>query len=192
MIGIYRIINTINFKVYIGQSWDIEKRFKSHIAGKHNDHLKYSIKKYGIENFSMDCLVVLQSDGDTQKYLDILECLFIDLYNACNPEYGYNKKAGGDGSKPSEETIAKMRAAAIGKKRPKSEEHRRKISETAKGQRLGIEHDEEYRAHQSEAIRLWWAKRKKENPVYKKATAEKREKCSKARKEWWDKKKGIK
>lgn len=34
--GIYKIENNINHKIYIGQSKNIEKRWKSHIYGANN------------------------------------------------------------------------------------------------------------------------------------------------------------
>ena len=45
MIGIYKIENKVNGKVYIGQSIDIEKRWKEHISclnnrTHHNDYLQ--------------------------------------------------------------------------------------------------------------------------------------------------------
>lgn len=54
MIGIYKITNPKN-KIYIGQSCDIEKRFKLHINSINNlndtkTKLQKSFIKYGIEN----------------------------------------------------------------------------------------------------------------------------------------------
>ena len=53
--GIYKIINCINGKIYIGQSTDIKTRFSCHkhnaLVKKINRPLYTSIRKYGIENF---------------------------------------------------------------------------------------------------------------------------------------------
>ena len=48
MIGIYKIENIINKKVYIGQSWKIQKRFKEHksLLNKNCNKLYNAIKKY--------------------------------------------------------------------------------------------------------------------------------------------------
>lgn len=63
MIGIYKIENKVNGKIYIGQSQDIERRFKQHINNAFN--LKYSgygtkfynsIRKYGAENFELSII----------------------------------------------------------------------------------------------------------------------------------------
>lgn len=53
MIGIYKITNLINSKVYIGQSNDIERRFKQHKSineQKRHSHLPLyqAFNKYGI------------------------------------------------------------------------------------------------------------------------------------------------
>ena len=61
MIGIYKIENKVNGKVYIGQSIDIEKRWKSHISylnkGIHrNKHLQSAWDKYGEGNFDKKIL----------------------------------------------------------------------------------------------------------------------------------------
>ena len=45
MIGIYEIKNLVNGKVYIGQSIDIEERFRSHKLRESNTHLKNAFKK---------------------------------------------------------------------------------------------------------------------------------------------------
>lgn len=87
MCGIYMIKNKINGKVYIGQSIHIHKRFKEHIR-----HSKYSnsvihlaIKKYGLENFEFNILILCKKDK-----LNELESKYIIEYNANNKENGYN------------------------------------------------------------------------------------------------------
>lgn len=49
--GIYCFINTINGKVYIGSSKDLDKRIKQHIKGKGSNHLYNSICAYGLDAF---------------------------------------------------------------------------------------------------------------------------------------------
>jgi len=64
MIGIYKIINPFG-KIYIGQSVNIEKRFKTYKALSKNvigqTKLYRSLKKYGAENhkFEILCGIVL-------------------------------------------------------------------------------------------------------------------------------------
>ena len=56
--GIYRILNTINNKFYIGSSVNLRKRLYEHRRllrlGKHeNYHLQNAFTKYGEENFQV-------------------------------------------------------------------------------------------------------------------------------------------
>lgn len=94
MIGIYQIKNKINGHSYIGQSINIEKRWKRHISDSKNTAsnsfnypLQRAFRKYGIENF--DFIVLLECKqsklNDNEKYwIDILK-----------PEY--NQEPGGYG-----------------------------------------------------------------------------------------------
>lgn len=90
MIGIYKITNKINKKCYIGQSIDIEKRWKAHItrSAKHNTE-KYSekiyqaIRKYGISNFIFEVIEECSIDE-----LDEKELKWIKYYDSYNN--GYN------------------------------------------------------------------------------------------------------
>lgn len=104
MIGIYMIENTINGKRYIGQSWDIEKRWQGEIAGQCNKHLQNAFIKYGIGNFSFGVLHELKEGPFTQKYLDKLEQLEIARYSTMNDKHGYNKRSGGARGKHCEAT----------------------------------------------------------------------------------------
>ena len=91
MIGIYKITNLINNKVYIGQSIRLEQRLQEHKYSSHNDHLKNSIAKYGVENFKFDIIEVVQ-DPDL---LNDLEIKYIAQYDSTNPDKGYNISHGG-------------------------------------------------------------------------------------------------
>lgn len=87
MVGIYLIKNKLNQKVYIGQSKDIENRFKEHFY--HNQTLlDKDIRLYGKDNFEF---IILQECSIDQ--LDLLEEKYIKLYNAV--EKGYNLIQGG-------------------------------------------------------------------------------------------------
>lgn len=57
MIGIYKITNKINGKIYIGQSINIERRWKEHIFdNRKNSLIHLAIIKYGKENFSFEVI----------------------------------------------------------------------------------------------------------------------------------------
>ena len=88
MIGIYKIINKINGKCYIGQSTQIEKRWSKHKNTSHNqtskayDYPLYrAFRKYGIENFSFEIL-----EECSNLELNEKEKYWINYYN---PEYNY-------------------------------------------------------------------------------------------------------
>ena len=89
--GIYRIVNLLDGRSYIGQSKDIEKRFKEHLYHKKSP-IDRDIHEYGIDNFKLEILNICDSDDDI---LDHLEKIYINIYNSSDPEYGYNIHPGG-------------------------------------------------------------------------------------------------
>ena len=97
MIGVYKIENKINKKVYIGQSIDINTRWYDHKRelnrNRHcNKHLQNSWNKYGENNF--DFIIIEEC---TIEKIDEREIYWISHYNATNDIYGYNITAGGQG-----------------------------------------------------------------------------------------------
>lgn len=94
MIGIYKITNTITSQCYIGQSINIEERWKQHIyEGKilHNKTKFYlALNKYGADVFEFD---VLEECPLNQNFLDERERYWIEYYNSYNN--GYNSTLGG-------------------------------------------------------------------------------------------------
>lgn len=96
MIGIYKITNKINNKIYIGQSIEIEERIKEHkripfrpTSPAYNYPLYQDIRLYGLDNFTFEILQeCLQSE------LNELEIFYIQKYNSFNN--GYNQTPGGD------------------------------------------------------------------------------------------------
>ena len=98
MIGIYKIENLINEKIYIGQSRNIQQRWKEHryrpfnpSARQYDSPLYRAIRKYGLENFSF---VVLEETSI--ENLDNREKHWIEQYCSHNKEKGYNLTDGGD------------------------------------------------------------------------------------------------
>lgn len=93
---IYIICNTINDKVYIGQTTlDIESRFKQHIKKSTLKSRKYKLynamKKYGVEKFYIG---KVESNIPIED-LDNKEIYYIKKYDSF--ENGYNSTKGGDG-----------------------------------------------------------------------------------------------
>ena len=96
MAYIYQIINHINGKVYIGQtSSAIQKRFKEHCHDSSKENLKNrplyaAMRKYGIENFSIE--LVEETDNPNER-----EIFWIQQKNSYHN--GYNATLGGEGTK---------------------------------------------------------------------------------------------
>lgn len=90
MIGIYKITNKINNKIYIGQSNNIEGRIRGHIKylklNKHkNKHLQSSVNKHKIINFTFEIVEECEREKLNER-----ENYWIEFYNCTKSEFGYN------------------------------------------------------------------------------------------------------
>lgn len=146
MIGVYKITNSINGKVYIGQSINIEERWRDHRADYlRSDVILYrAMRKYGLENFSFEVL-----EECSIEELDEKEIFYINEYNSyiCSPNsQGYNMTLGGGGARGfTHKEDSKERISSTLKELYKdkenhprygmthSEEAKRKIRESRKG-----------------------------------------------------------
>lgn len=99
MIGIYKIENKVNGKVYIGKSIDIERRWGEHITSlRNNSHYNWKLQndwnKYGEDCFEFS--VVFQADKNNPRFntyksecsLYVLEDYYMTKYKAIS--CGYN------------------------------------------------------------------------------------------------------
>jgi len=114
-VGIYKITNNINGKCYVGQSWNIEKRWRDYHSSYVNlqqPKLYNAFQKYGKDKFVFEVLVQLTA-GSTQDQLDVLEIQLMDQLDSIRS--GYNIRGGGSRGRHSPETIAKMQYAHTGK-----------------------------------------------------------------------------
>jgi group I intron endonuclease len=116
-VGIYKIVNIINKKVYIGSSEDIEFRWKQHIIllrnRKHNNvRLQRAWDTYGEEAFAFKIIKRVQV-----KSLLKVEQYYINKFESYNPKFGYN--------------ISRIAGRASGWHH--TEEARKKIGEAGKG-----------------------------------------------------------
>lgn len=93
MIGIYKIVNLVNGKIYVGQSINIQKRWYQHKSDYNKEGgcpiLYAAIRKYGIENFSFEVI-----EECSLELLDEREKHWISQMNTLNPN-GYNIALGG-------------------------------------------------------------------------------------------------
>lgn len=91
---IYRILNIINNKIYIGRTTQpLEKRMSVHIAySKYKykscgcTYLQNSMRKYGYKNFEIREI----DRAKNFQHLVFLEGFYIKYYQSNNPKYGYN------------------------------------------------------------------------------------------------------
>lgn len=91
---IYKVVNDINDKVYIGKtSRSLEERWNQHINCHLNDNSYFhnSIKKYGVEHF----YPIVIEDNIEDSLLNDREQYWIKYYNSY--KNGYNSTLGGDG-----------------------------------------------------------------------------------------------
>lgn len=85
---IYKTINLVNGKIYIGQDTKDNKYYLG--SGK---ILRVAIKKYGKDNFKKEIIETCK----TQEELNIREIFWINYYNSTNRKIGYNIAYGGFG-----------------------------------------------------------------------------------------------
>ena len=96
MAYIYKIVNDINQKIYIGKTeFDIQKRFKTHCADAFRQRcgkrpLYDAMKKYGIEHFHIE--LIEETDKPEER-----EIYWIEQYGSF--KNGYNATLGGEGKR---------------------------------------------------------------------------------------------
>lgn len=196
--GIYKVQNLQNGKFYLGSSNNLAKRRREHFwALMHNKHtnpyLQNAFNKHGKGNFRF---IVLEHVRDEDRLREI-EQRYLDRYNACDRDVGYNINEYADGGglfgesnpnygKPmSEEQKRKISRTLMG--HPVSLETRRKMSEARKGKYGGKKHplygkpvSHEKRMRQSKLMKDRYTGER--NPFYGKTHSKKtREKMSKAK-----------
>jgi group I intron endonuclease len=190
---IYKISNSINNKIYIGQTksnppscrWN---RHKYSVNKGCNVPIHNAMRLYGIEKFTFEVLHFCE----TLEEINSKEIEFISSYNTICPN-GYNIMKGGDNferteehkrkisdalrnKKKTPEHIEKMKISRKGKGRgPFTEEHKQKISKANIGKKKpqSVEHREKI----NKAL------------TGKKRSIETIEKMRQARKLYWEKKK---
>ena len=137
MIGIYKITSPSK-KVYIGQSIDIENRFKQYKSlykSKGQIGLNNSFVKYGIDKHKFEVLCECEESelNDKERY-------YQDVFSVIDKN-GLNcklTKSSDKSGKHSEETKLKMSESKKGKKM--SEDSKKKLSKSRKGIIFSKEH----------------------------------------------------
>lgn len=158
IIGIYKIVNKIDGKYYVGSSKNIKDRWRNHIKDlrrnrHHNQHLQRSWMKYGESNFDFTIIKILNNNNsilsEEQYFLDIAKNEHFKSYNSSfiagkvdmTPEtrnkirlktMGHNRNTG---RKYSTETINKRKNSRSWYKHH-TKETKLKISIKAKGRKV--------------------------------------------------------
>lgn len=126
--GIYKIVNTITNKFYIGSAANCYKRWAAHKSylnnnHHHSQHLQNAWNKYGVENFKFEIIEKCEKEN-----LILREQYFI---NSLNPEYNICPIAGTSaGRKLTEEHKKKLSISNTGQKR--SEQTKMNVSKGLK------------------------------------------------------------
>ena len=133
---IYKAVNQVNGKVYIGFDSNWPNRVNIHRSSSKKQDYKFyrAIRKYGWDNFKWD---IIYQSKDKNHTLKVMEKYFIEQYDSFNN--GYNSTLGGDGTLGlilSEESRKKI---SEGNKVPKphTTEHNKKIAEALRGKKRG-------------------------------------------------------
>lgn len=137
--GIYEIVNLVNGKRYVGSAVDVPQRWREHrtmlkCTRHHSRHLQASWNKHGGNVFEFR--LILRCAADRLIVEEQAE------FDRRKPEYNICPTAGSTLGRPhGPETKAKIAASKIGLKMPpRSDEHRRKLSESQKGRVISPEH----------------------------------------------------
>lgn len=139
---VYVITNTINYKVYVGQTIDPYNRWSAHRCQAKREVLQYAIykaiRKYGIDSFQFCLIEICKSQSEA----DLSEIYWIDKFDSRNNESGYNLAVGGNvntGWHHTEESKRKISQSQKGKIVVISEETKNKISAANMGHSVSDE-----------------------------------------------------
>lgn len=151
--GIYLIRNTLNNKVYVGQSIHINVRWREHLKCAkwgHKSHLYDAIRKYGAAAFTHEVLELCPPE-----LFDEREAYWMTHYDCRSPDNGYNLLPAGQrgrimdsgtreriasklrGRKRDPEVVQRIAEKSRGRKH--SDETKAKISAALKGKKISAE-----------------------------------------------------
>ena len=117
--GIYGIRNIVNEMIYIGQSYNIHKRWNEHKYDlrtniHHNQKLQNAWNKYGEKNF-----LFFVVEKCNQDIINDREIFWISYYDSSNRNVGYNLSIGGEYSSQGSVWSDEMKENASKIRKPK-------------------------------------------------------------------------
>lgn len=136
--GIYRIVNTLTKKYYLGSALDLDRRKKAHLNKlKNNKHhskkLQNSFNKYGEGVFVFEIMEQVYFPNDYSnaikiEYLQCLEQYYLDLYILYKLGYNMSSKTDYPAVKRTKESLEKARNTRVRNGTTMSQETKFKIS----------------------------------------------------------------
>lgn len=136
---VYKFVNKLNGKVYIGQTTNWYYRYNAHKNSNSNSLFHKAIREDGFENFYYEILFrdsfedtnaakIVLEDRERQAILD---------HMSWDPKYGYNKSigTGSSGTKWQRSDEWKKMMSAVHKGKVVSIETRKKLSQSLKGRK---------------------------------------------------------
>jgi group I intron endonuclease len=122
---IYKIVNKVNGKIYIGQTIrSLKERFADHCKNKRSTTILHkAIQKYGKDNFTIEQL----DFANSREELNCLEQYWISMNNCISPN-GYNLCLGGNAAGKQSEELRRKRSEFY----DKNPEKRKLIGEISK------------------------------------------------------------
>ena len=146
---IYKITNSINDKIYIGQTTtSLEKRFRGHLGDMErevNNKFYNAMKKHGAENFYIEPIEIGINSLESLSEREVFWIRYYDTYNN-----GYNSTEGGEIS-PMMYASVRTKVSNALKGRVFSDEHRQKLSLANLGKE-GVPHTEEHKSYMRELM----------------------------------------
>ena len=171
--GIYKIINTINQKIYVGSSKNINIRWERHkydlIHNKHrNPHLQNSWNKYGENNFLFEIIKIVKDYNNLLKeeqfYLDALNPFQDNGFNICKQAAGGDNNANHPNKKEIYKKISKTKKEKFKNMSSEEKEIFLKRMQKENHPNYGHRYEKERKKRISERRKKYWA----DNPKLKK------------------------
>lgn len=138
MYTIYKYTNSVNGKVYIGQTSKTMSERAQKNGHNYSECRKFysAIKKYGWDSFVPEVICTVETIDEANE----LEQRYISIYNSTNDMYGYNIALGGSNHEMSDET-----------KRIISEKAKERYIDPMNNPMFGRAHSKESKKKQSDA-----------------------------------------